>query len=190
MNKLILLITAILILYASSIKAENIAEDLAGKIIRNYPSEKFIIGVGIVEVSGDAYKDRRGAEILARLEIAKLIKTTVKVSSIIVMCEGKAKTLYDNQTECRNHFEEVIEESVDEVLEGSKIIETGDIKKSGKNIFYAIAVLPKKGAVEKVDTFSKQAVGDIKKAEAYNSEKDAIERIKQDADSLLEQLRR
>ena len=78
MNKLILLITAILILFASSIKAENIAEDLAGKIIRNYPSEKFIIGVGIVEVSGDAYNDRRGAEILARLEIAKLIKTTVK----------------------------------------------------------------------------------------------------------------
>lgn len=156
MNKFILLTIAILILFASSVKAETIAQDLAKKINHSYPSEKFMIGVGIVEVSGDEYKDRRGAEILARLEIAKLIRTTIKESSIIVLCEGNAKTLYDNQMDCINHFEEIIEESVEEILEGSQIVETGDIKNSGKSIFYAIAVLPKKAAIENADSLLEQ----------------------------------
>lgn len=215
MKQIMIFTFAILILLSVSVKAETIAEDLARKIVHNYPSEKYIIGVGIVVLTGDEYKDRRGAEILARLEIAKLIRTTVKGSSIIVKCEGKAKTLYDNKMDCRNHFEEIVEESVDEVLEGSRIIEAGDIKKAGKNMFYAIAVLPKKGAVEKAETLLKQAEGnakvhldnavsandagirdtetkkareELKKAEAYDSEKDALERVKQDADSLIEQL--
>lgn len=156
MNKVILLTIAILILFTSSVKAETMAQDLAKKIMHSYPYEKFMIGVGIVEISGDEYKDRRGAEILARLEIAKLIRTTIKESSIVVLCEGKAKTLYDNQIDCINHYEEILEESVDEVLEGSQIVETGDIKKSDKSIFYAIAVLPKKAANDKADSLIDQ----------------------------------
>lgn len=131
------------------------------------------------------------------------------------MCEGSVKALYDSQRDCQNHFEEIIEESVDEVLEGSRIVDAGEIKVQGTNQYYAVAVLPKKDAMAKAEAKSKEseerakehiakakaatdedtrkeetknAKEEIKKVEAYNSEKDALGQVKQDSKYLYDKL--
>lgn len=215
MKKTFLIAVGILLLLAALVRAETPIEDLAKKFASSYPAETHITGVGMVPSSGDNHKDRRRAEILARVELARVVRSALKVSSIVIMCEGSAKALYDSQRDCQNHFEEIIEESVDEVLEGSKIVDAGEIKVQGTNQYYAVAVLPKKDAMAKAEAKSqeseerakehiakaksatdedtrkeetKNAKEEIKKVEAYNSEKDALGQVKQDSKYLYDKL--
>ena len=90
---------------------------------RKYPSEFYLIGFAEVQASGDSYKDRRKVEVLSRLEIAKKIKITIKSNTVDIMCEQQGNVVFANKSECVNMITEVIEESVDEVLEGTGIVE-------------------------------------------------------------------
>lgn len=108
-------------------------------IYKKYPLEKYLVGVSEVESSGDSYKDRRRTEILARLEIAKVIRVKIKQTTIDVMCEGPGTVVYASIAECRNQFVMVVEETVDEVLYGSRIVEAG--LDEGRGIYFAVAVM-------------------------------------------------
>lgn len=189
-------------------KADSVEE-----IRKKYPADSYLIGVGTVTSSGDSYKDRRRTEILARLEIAMTIKVTIKENTVDIICERQGKALYDNKSECVSQFTMMVEESVDEVLEGSKIVSNGEDK--GKGIYYAVAVLPKTKAAEKADGASREAMEnakehlekaktakdenikkeeakkakeELKKSLAYEGEKAAIEKTKQNADDLYKAL--
>lgn len=205
-----LAITTILFLSLSIVSAWA---DPYEELKKRFSSEEHLLGIGEVKSSGDPRKDRRRAEILARLEIATGIKVRVKESTFDIMCEGKGKALYDNSSECRNQVVMVVESSVDEVLEGTKIIEVGEDKDRG--LFYAVAVLPKKHAAAKADDASKDAMEqakehldkakaakdenvkkeetrkakeEIKKSMAYEEEKAAIEGIKGRSRGMLDEL--
>lgn len=208
MKKLFLLLMGLMPLFVVSAAADSV-DDIKNK----YAPDTYLIGVGIVQSSGDSYKDRRRAEILARLEIAKAIKVTIKENTVDIMCERQGKALYADKSECVNQFTMMVEESVDEVLEGSKIVDSGEDK--AKGICYAVAVLPKTKAAEKADEAAKEAQDnaiehlekvktaedenikkeeakkakdELKKSLAYEGEKAAIEKTRQNADELFKQL--
>ncbi len=113
-------------------------------ILGQFPRSKYIVGTAEVNLSADSLKDRRLAEILARLEIAKQLRVRVREESIDIMCEGKPSQLFAGANECRNILSTVIEVTVDEVLVGSRIVEAG--KDSVRGIYYAVAVLSREDA--------------------------------------------
>ncbi len=147
----------ILSLFVATAAAESY-----GDVKERYPSDAYIIGIAEVQSSGDVYKDRRRSEVLARLEIAKQIRVVIKEKTIDIMCEGGGKVLFDNQTECQNQIIMVVEESVEEVIEGSRIVDTGEDKV--KEIYYAVVVLPRKEVASKAEEGYKES---IEKARQY-----------------------
>lgn len=196
------------LLFDISAKAESFEE-----IKKKYSSDSYLIGIGIVQSSGDSYKDRRRSEMLAKLEIAKFIKVTVKENTVDLMCEGQGKSFYSDQSECKSQYVSLIEESVEEVLEGSRIVDAGENKT--RKIYYTVVVLPKKQAILKVDEAyedvveqakvhldnakiakddvmeekeTKKAKEKLKKSMAYEGEKLAIEKARQNADDLFREL--
>jgi len=199
----------ILFFFVSAIARADTLDDMR----KRYPADDFMVGVAEVDSSGNAYRDRRRAEILARLEIAKHIRVRIKETTVDVMCEGKGKVLYVSISECRNQFVMIVEETVDEVLEGSRIADTGEDRTRG--VYYAVAVLPLKDAATKAkrgynetmnrakdyveQAKSAKAAGDkktlIKKSKkelakglAYEGERQAIEKTKKKADDMFNEL--
>lgn len=181
--------------------------------MNRYPTTEYIIGYVEVQASGDAYKDRRRTEILARLEIAKQIKVSIKSAAIDIICEGEGKLLFDKMVPCKNQVAEVVETSVDLFLEGSKIVDTGENKPKGA--YYAVAVFPKReGALKAADAYKEsventsrhikkaktaedastkneeliKAREELLKSAAYNSEKNALENTKESSDELFNEL--
>jgi len=201
------------LLFLFLIVARSVRADSLDDMRKRYPSDIFMVGVAEVDSSDNAYRDRRRVEILARLEIAKHIRVKIKETTVDVMCEGKGRVLYVSISECRNQFVMIVEETVDEVLEGSRIVDSGENKERG--VYYAVAVLPLKDAATKarrgyretmtrakdyVDRAKSAKAGKEKKALldkskkelakglAYEGERYAIERTKLNADNIFNEL--
>lgn len=130
------------------------------ELMKRYPSESYLIGVGEVQLSEDNYKDRRRAEMLARLEIAKTIKVTIKETTTDFACESTGTILFDNKSECVNQFTMLVEESVNEVLEDSKIVDFGEDKTRG--VYYAVAIMLRSQAAMKTDEGFTEAIEKVK----------------------------
>lgn len=101
-----------------------------------YPESEFIIGIGEVKGSSNNPADKRMAEIMARLEIAKQIRVRIESEMVDAVCEEPGKT---RRPDCRNEVMMVIKQTVDEVLIGSKIVKYG----TEKETVYAVVVLQK-----------------------------------------------
>ena len=129
------ILTCGVVLFLVSLVRAGSPEDIR----KQYPADSYLIGVGEVQPSGDNYSDRRRAEILARLEIAKTIKVTIKETSTDIACERTGKAIFENKSECVNQFTMLVEESVNEALEGSKIVDAGEDKIRG--VYYAVAIM-------------------------------------------------
>ena len=175
-------------------------------VYANYPKSKNIIGIGEVEKSGNMLKDKRIAEVLARLEIAKQIKVKLREETLDIACEGTTGKVFGGGIECKNEFVMVIEETVDEVLVGSSIVDNGE----RGSIVFAIAVLPRdktggeleKNVQESVDkareSLQKAKEGDTRslknakekyaKAVTYDKEKEIIEGVRSRASAAFEDL--
>src|SRR3972149_6979403 len=125
------------------------------EVMRKYSQETYFTGFAEVKASGDQYKDRRRVEVLSRLDIAKKIKVTIKSNTVDIMCERSGNAVFDDKSECINMITEVVEESVDEVLEGAEIAEIGEDK--AKGTVYAVAVLQKKSAAQRAAVSSRES---------------------------------
>ncbi|OGW53205.1 MAG: hypothetical protein A2Z60_04590 [Nitrospirae bacterium RIFCSPLOWO2_02_42_7] len=150
-------------------------------IKEKYPADIYIVGIGEVESSKDAHKDKIRAEMLARLEIAKQIRIRIQEKSIDIMCEGEGKTFFDNVSDCRNQITTIIETTVDEILEGSKIIDAGEDKE--REIYYAVAVLPRKEAVSKVKEGLQRVI-------THGGEESVTDEIRERSKILFEEIAR
>jgi len=172
----------------------------------DFPSTTYIVGIGETKKSGDDLKERRTAEVLARLEIAKQIKVQIKSQTIDVMCEGKAGALFPDGQTCRNEFLQIVEESVDLFLEGTRIVRHGE---RGGMVF-AVAVLDRGPAARLAEEKSrasaghakagldkakagdgeamKQAKEDYKKALTFEKQREIISGVKTQAKSAFEDL--
>ena len=161
-------------------------EELRGK----YPSESYLIGVGEVQLSEDSYKDRRRAEMLARLEIAKIIKVTIKETTTDFTCERTGKILFENKAECVNQFTMLVEESVNEVLEDSKIVDAGEDKTRG--VYYAVAVMLRSQATVRMEDGFTEAIekvkGHIEVAKTTEDEAKKKEEIEKAKEELMKGL--
>ncbi|RJR15912.1 MAG: hypothetical protein C4581_11200 [Nitrospiraceae bacterium] len=122
-------------------------------VYAEYPKDKYLVGIGETGRTGNFLNDKRVAEVLARLEIAKQIKVRLKEETVDIMCEGGAARLFKDMRECRNEFVMVVEVTVDEFLSGSKIVSHWE----QDGIVYAVAVLPKAEAVKELDDRSKES---------------------------------
>src|SRR5208282_6103406 len=107
-----------------------------------YPQSIYIVGIAEVPKTDNPYNDKRLAEVLARLDIAKQIKVRIKSESIDRQCEGSTYKTFQDQGECCSEFSAIIEETVDEFLAGSRIVKHGE----RENFVYAVAVLKRQGA--------------------------------------------
>lgn len=167
MKAIIFFITALTI-WASNLYAQDAflrADSLYKEAYSEYPKEEYLVGVGIVDNSGDRFRDRKVAEVRARLEIAKVIRVRVEEEIIDSVCEGKAES-------CMSEFRSISKETVDEFLAGSRIVKAGE----GGNIVYAIAVKPRKEASEGMDKAIEETVKDTKEniEKAKGGDKDAL----------------
>ena len=155
-------------------------------ILKRYPPGSYLVGIAEVSSSQDPYRDRRRAEILARLEIAKQIRVRIKSATIDVVCEGEGgAVIFTGAGECKSQFAMIIEETVDEVLEGSRIVDAGEDRDRG--IYYAVAVLPKKDEVRKAKKRmeeslerAEEALRKAKKSKEAEEKKEHIERAKEE----------
>ena len=157
-------------------------------IKNRYPSTHYIVGVGEVTSSGNDYRDRRLSSIMARLEIAKQIKVRISETTLDYMCEGQGKSIFKEGVECKNQFIMIVEESVDEMLEGTRVVEEG--KDEGRGVYYAVAVLPRKEIIEKATEGYNDSLGRAKEyIEKAKESKDGAEK-KENADMAREELKR
>lgn len=145
----------VLIISASAVSAGPYDEAMS-----KFPSDAYFTGFAEVRASGDQYKDRRRVEVLSRLDIAKKIKVTIKSNTVDIMCERGGNAVFDDKSECVNMITEIVEESVDEVLEGAEIAEAGEDK--AKGTVYAIAVLRKEKAAERAEAGSRESFEKVK----------------------------
>ncbi len=127
------------------------------EIKKQFPENEFIIGVGEVKATGNKSVDRRMAEILARLEIAKQIRVRVESEMVDAVCEGAGKM---HVSDCRNEVVMVIKQTVDEVLGGSKIVQSGE--KTGT--VYAVAVMPKSDSGGQLEKKSAEAAAQARES--------------------------
>ncbi|MBI5665966.1 MAG: LPP20 family lipoprotein [Nitrospirae bacterium] len=175
-------------------------------IYKEYPKDKFLVGTGETAATGKPLNDKRVAEVLARLEIAKQIKVRLKEETVDIMCEGSSARLFKDILQCRNEFIMVVEVTVDEFLEGSKIVNHWE--KDGT--VYAVAVMPKAEAVKELDSKVKEsadkAKGNIEKAKkgdkeaaqdaqeeymkavTYDKEKEMLDGVRSNAANMFEEL--
>ncbi len=116
-------------------------------VYKKYPRGKYLVGIGEAQKSANSLTDKRIAEVLARLEIAKQIKVRLREETVDIMCEGGSQRLFRDILQCKNEFIMIVEVSVDEFLEGSKIVEHGQSKET----VYAVAVMPRAQAVEELN---------------------------------------
>jgi hypothetical protein len=175
-------------------------------VYADHPKSKNIIGIGEVKKSGNLLKDKRVAEVLARLEIAKQIRVKLQEQTLDIACEGAKGKVFGGDIDCKNEFVMVIEETVDEVLIGSTIVGSGE----RGNIVFAVAVLPRQeagseleGNVQKSlnkarENLQKAKEGDARslkdareeyaKAVTYDKEKEIIEGVRSRASAAFEDL--
>ena len=137
------------LLFSFSISLFNTAhaEPLYNEVYLEYPNDKYLVGVGEAEKTESSYKDRRIAEVHARLEIAKQIKVRLREETLDIMCEGGGERLFKDILECKNEYIMIIEVTVDEFLQGSRIVNYGE----RDGIVYAVAVMPRAKASEDLD---------------------------------------
>jgi len=183
----------------------DLLDDQYVDVYKKYPRQVYIVGISEVHKTKNAYNDRRVAEVMARIEIAKQIKVRVKEESIDVICEGKSKAI-PSGPDCKNSFSSIVEMSVDEFLQGSRIAEI--VERNDR--LYAVALLARKDALSFLDEKVAEALGnklehgnrakagdeeakkkadeEYRKALAYAMERKAIEGVKVDADRMFEEL--
>lgn len=176
------------------------------EVYSQYPKDKYLVGIGEAARSANPLNDKRITEVLARLDIAKQIKIRLREETVDIMCEGGSAKLFKNTSECKNEFIMIVEATVDEFLEGSRIVTNGE--KEG--IVYAVAVMPKAEAVKDLDNRvkesadktkenlekarkgDKEALNDAKdeymKAVTYNKEKEMIEGVRGRASGMFDEL--
>ncbi len=142
------------------------------EVYSQYPKDKYLVGIGEAARSVNPLNDKRIAEVLARLDIAKQIKIRLREETVDIMCEGGSGKLFKNTSECKNEFIMIVEATVDEFLEGSRIVNNGE--KEG--LVYAVAVMPKAQAVEELDHKVKESVGNTKEniEKAKKGDKEAV----------------
>jgi len=171
-----------------------------------YPGKSYLIGIGEVRSSGNDIRDRRIAAVMARTELARQIRVRMQEETLDIACEGTAGRIFAGGEECRNEFVMVIQETVDEVIVGSRIVETGE----REGIVYAVAVLPRREAGRELDRNFEESVqrtkehvekarkGDSEslrnakeeylRALTYMKEKEIIEGVKNRAGAAFEDL--
>lgn len=138
-----------------------------------YPQSTYIVGIAEVPKTDNPYNDKRVAEVLARLDIAKQIKVRIKSESIDKQCEGTTYRIFKDQGECRSEFSAIVEETVDEFLAGSRIVKHSE----KENFVYAIAVLKRKGTAENLNEKANYAVDNVKE-ELKKAEKGDMDSLK------------
>lgn len=184
----------------------SFAESVNKDVYLEYPREKYLVGIGEANKTDNTLKDKRIAEVLARLEIAKQIKVRLREETIDIMCEGGAQRLFKDILQCKNEFIMIVEVTVDESLKGSNIVRFWE----QNGIVYAAAVMPRNTAVKGIeknrqesidktrDSIEKAKEGDkesIKEAQkeymkavTYDKEKELIDGVKSRASDVFEEL--
>lgn len=188
--------------------AESLFDEKAilTEIYIEYPRESYLAGIGKTSKTKNFLKDKRIAEVMSRVEIARQIKVSVKEETLDIACEGSIGKIFTNSLECKNEFVMIIEQSVDEVLVGPRIVSHGE----KEDIVYAVAVLPRIKVGEKFEKNINESVNRIResiekakkgdrdslktaqeeyvKAVAYDKEKEQIEGIKSRASEVFKEL--
>lgn len=143
-----------------------------------YPRDRYMVGIGEVEGTNNFFKDRRVAEVLARLEIAKQIKVRLREETLDIMCEGGKSGIFKNVIDCRNTFLMVVEVTVDQFLTGSMIVSKGE----RNGIVYAVAVLPKKETGEALERGVQDSVDKTREGikEAKEGRKEGIRKAQEE----------
>jgi hypothetical protein len=201
----VFLLLTVFVLVASSASAISPYDDARAE----YPAKGYLLGIGEAEKTGKEFVDKRVAEVLARAEIARQIKVRLKEETVDIACEGPRGEVVGGSSECKNMFLMVIEQSVNEVLVGSRIVRNG----AHGGVVYAVAVLPRASAAKELETEIERLIdeasesikrargGDAEalkeakkgyvKALALDKEKDIIKggnAVKSRASNLLEEL--
>ncbi len=196
----------VFIIIVASVATYVSASSSYDNIYTEYPKDKYLVGIGETGKTGNSLNDKRVAEVLARLEIAKQIKVRLREETVDIMCEGNSVKIFKDIPECKNEVIMVVETAVDEFLEGSRIVTNGE--KDG--IVYAVAVMPKADAVKELDGKVKESLDNTRKniekakkgdeeaaedaqeeylkAVTYNREKEMLEGVKSRASDLFDEL--
>lgn len=174
MRKVLLIILFTVNLFANIAFAGSIYD----KIYTEYPRESYIVGIGEISKTNNIFKDKRVAEVMARVEIARQIKVRVKEATLDIACEGSIGKVFAGSMECKNEFVMIIEQSVDEMLVGSRIVSYGE--KDG--IVYAVAVLPRAKTGENLNRNIQDSINKTKKSigKAKEGDKESIKEAQEE----------
>jgi hypothetical protein len=157
----------LIVSYAGSVDASGYE-----RYSEEYPPESYLIGIGELQATGNRITDKRVADVLARREIAAQIRVNVSEATVDLMCSSSNA----EDKECRDMVISVVETSVNEFLRGSRIVDSG--QKEG--IFFSVAVMPKKEAVESVSDHLSESVKLAREEieNARSGKKDALEKAR------------
>ena len=127
------------------------AADPYRKLRGAYPEMYNIVGIGEAKLVANRQAGRQAAEILAKADIARQIRVTVKEQILDIVREGgKGVTPTDE-------FTRIAESRAEEMLEGVKVVETGEDQ--AREVVYVVAVLPREEAIARLTTRATLAYG-------------------------------
>ncbi len=104
-------------------RSDDFFEILRKKNILAGQKKSVLIGIGIVEKTGNASRDFRAAKVVAVADLAKQIKVRVKEEMWDYVCEKREGPGYE---ECEKVIASRSEEFVDCVIKGVEVVEKGE----------------------------------------------------------------
>lgn len=144
------------------------ASSMEEEFIKQYPVDRFIVGIGQAKITKNRNLDERIATITARALIAQQIRVRIKQTFVATTtCEGATGKLFAKNTECQNSVVSTIEQTVEEVLVGANAVKTG----VEGGMVYAVVVLPLAVSAQKLE----ESIDD-----ALNQAKDSLKSAKKD----------
>jgi hypothetical protein len=147
-------ISFLAVLLFFSVVSPAFAVESYESVYSEYPTDKFIVGIGETFMTDNSLMDKRVSEIRARLSIVRQVNLRLSEETIETMCEGGARRLFKDWLECRNEFKGAIDKMVEGFKEAATIVDHG--RKSG--VVYAVAVLPRLKAVRDINISLKESL--------------------------------
>jgi hypothetical protein len=205
-RRISVIFAAIALFVPALICSASSLETLRKGLSNEYPTEKYLLGIGESRRTGSDIRDYRIAEVIARRDIAQQVRVEIESVDLDFACGGSIGKAYGDEVACRDEYLSIIQASTNEFLAGSRVVDRGKDDDS----VYVIVAMPRSDIAARArearsaainearESMKKAATGQqdapeeareaLLRARAYDRQAGAMEDIRDSAEELFREL--